>query len=196
VIGSGLVAVAAVLGIFGITMTAGGPPVIRSGEQSGAIQDWSIRVTSGEAADFSGELINASGHPVKLIHASLITDPGKSVPRLVGVEISTIFAFESGSGWPLKNSPSRPFPGQIWPGKTTITYGTSGLHIGTDYADLGLRIEYVDGNHIKTVSMWAPGVTCVRTAARVGSHQQDSRCSDEADAALSAADRAASQPAV
>jgi hypothetical protein len=196
VIGSGLLAVAAVLGILVITMTTGGRPAIRSGEQSGAIQDWSIIVTSGEAADFSGELINASGHRVKLLHASLISDPGKPVPRLVGVEISTVFVFESGSGWPLKNSPSRPFPGQIGPGKTTITYGTSGLHVGTDYADLGLRIEYADGNHTKTVSMWAPGVTCVRTAARVSSHQQDSRCGDEADAALSAADLAASSPAM
>jgi hypothetical protein len=127
-----------------------------------------------------------------LITADLITDPGKPVPRLVGVEISAILAFESGSGWPLKNSPSRPFPGQINPGKTTITYGTSGHRIGTNYVDLGLRISYAYGGHTRTVAMWAPGVTCVSTAAQVSRHHQDSSCDGEGDAALEAADKAAS----
>jgi hypothetical protein len=190
--GSELVVVGAVVGILILTLTSGSPSAIRSGEHSGVMQDWSISVTSGEAAVFSGELINTSGHQVKLLHASLITDPGKPVPRLVGVEISTIFAFDSGSGWPLKDSPGRPFPGQLKPGKTTITYGTSGRQNGTNYVDLGLRIEYADGNHTRTMSMWAPGVTCVRTVARISSHQQSSGCSHEGDAALAAANRAAS----
>jgi hypothetical protein len=162
--------------------------LVASGERTGSLQDWSTRVKSGEAADFSGELVNSSSGPVKLLRASLIGAPGHPIPRLVGVEISKVFGFESGTGWPLKDAPSRSFPGVIAPGKTMLTYATSGQVVGTDYFDLGLKIVYLSGGRTVSVSMWGPGVTCVRSPASVNHHRPDPRCSAEANVALKAGD--------